>query len=580
MQLTLPADPPLNAKPGVKYVGSEACVECHQDQHKTFLETAHSKSMERVDPDKEIGTAKFRHPLSMNDYEVETRDGRLFHREIQRGAGGEELSTTEREIVFTIGSGTHGKSYVYREGNFFGQSPLSWYEESNQWAMSPGYDLAYHPGFGRRLSSECFFCHVGNIDSKAGNPNDFSILEETIGCERCHGPGELHVAKYKKTKEPDSFDNTIVNPAKLKREVSEAICQQCHLQAAGKAMMAGKDEWDFRPGLPLTDFRIDYQYRLGDDSMKVVGHVEQLHQSKCYQQTKDLTCITCHNPHETPTAEESVAYYRSICLDCHQNDSCGEPLQKRHEVAMNDCSQCHMPAKDTEVPHTALHHHRIGIHRKGEGGDDVVVGLTAVLDTSELTPMQRARGEAMAKFQVAQEQADNENFRDYGIEAAKALIAVKNAGQSDADSDTVLALLAQSQQQSQIAENIAEEVVQSEVKPTRPRIESLRLLAQLAYRSKDFAQAVKYYRELTQYQHQPYDFFHLGICEQNTGQSDNAIQALEKAIDLAPNYTEAHRVLAAILGSKGKTAEAQRHAELAQKHQARLQQLMQNSQGR
>ena len=466
------------------------------------------------------------------------------------------------------------------KADFFGQSPLSWYEESNQWAMSPGYDLAYHPGFGRRLSSECFFCHVGNVDSKAGNPNDFSILEETIGCERCHGPGELHVAKYKKTKEPDSFDNTIVNPAKLKRELAEAICQQCHLQAAGKAMMPGKDEWDFRPGLPLTDFRIDYQYRLGDDSMKVVGHVEQLHQSKCYQQTKDLTCITCHNPHETPTAEESVAYYRSICLDCHQNDSCGEPLQKRHEVAMNDCSQCHMPAKDTEVPHTALHHHRIGIHRKGEGGDDVVVGLTAVLDTSGLTPMQRARGEAMAKFQVAQEQADNENFRDYGIEAAKALIAVKNAGQSDADSDTVLALLAQSQQQSQIAENIAEEVVQSEVKPTRPRIESLRLLAQLAYRSKDFAQAVKYYRELTRYQHQPYDFFHLGICEQNTGQSDNAIQALKKAIDLAPNYTEAHRVLAAILGSKGNTAEAQRHAELAQKHQARLQQLMQNSQGR
>jgi predicted CXXCH cytochrome family protein len=311
------------------------------------------------------------------------------------------------------------------------------------------------------------------------------------------------------------------------------------LQAAGKALLSGKDEWDFRPGLPLTDFRIDYQYRLGDDTMRVVGHVEQLHMSECYRQTDSLTCITCHDPHYTPAPAERVDYFRSICMKCHAKDSCGEPLSKRHAVAMNDCSHCHMVRKDTEVPHTALRHHRIGIHGTKQSEDEIVVGLAAVLDTSDLTPIQRDRCEAIAKFQVGQEQPDNPNFRDYGIESAKALIRVKNAGQADTEANTVLAMLARSQGQLSIANDIAREVVRTENQPSRAKIEALRLLAQLAYQRRDYQTAVKHYRELTQYQSEPHDYFHLGVSEQNSGDSQRAIAALEKAIDLAPAYVEA-----------------------------------------
>ncbi|MEE2936346.1 MAG: multiheme c-type cytochrome [Planctomycetota bacterium] len=567
------AQKPANANLDVQYVGTEACISCHKDQYETYLETRHSRSMEKVDPDKELTSKSFTHQLSGNDYEVLRRGDEVIHKEILRGADGTELASTEKPIVYTIGSGDHGKSYVYQDGKFFGQSPLSFYEETQRWAMSPGYDLAFHPGFGRKLTSECFFCHVGSIDQKLGNPNDFTVLELTIGCERCHGPGELHVARHEVAKQSSGDDNTIVNPVKLSRERSEAICQQCHLQAAGKALMSGKNEWDYRPGLPLTDYRIDYQYRLGDDTMRIVGHVEQLHMSKCYQQTESLTCITCHDPHHTPPPGDAEAFYRSICFSCHNDEDCGETHRKRIDLANNDCSQCHMPAQGTEVAHTAFHHHRIGIHGGTKSGTEPIVGLTSVLDVSRLSELDRRRCEALAKFQVAQEQSENPLFRDYGIESAKVLIDVKNKGRADADVNTILAMLALSQGQPAISKDLASEVVDTETKPSRPRIESLRLLGQLAYQRREFAKAVEYYREVTKYQAEPFDYFQLGVAEQNSGDSPRAVAALKMAVTLAPNYVDAHQLLSAILRLQGRALESARHADLAERHKQRLEKL-------
>ncbi|OYP38518.1 tetratricopeptide repeat protein [Rhodopirellula sp. MGV] len=563
--------PPLNSDANVEYIGTEACRQCHRSEHQSYLQTLHSRSMEVVDPEKEQVPATFTHELSQTRYEVLRRGDRLVHRESLLSAENKVIASNEREIVFTVGSGAHGKSYVYRDEGFYGQSPISWYKDSKRWEMSPSYDLPFHVGFGRKLTSECFFCHVGSIDRKERNPSDFEIVEHTIGCERCHGPGQLHAERYRKEEKPSGADSTIVNPAKLPREVSESICQQCHLQAAGKALVSNRDEWDFRPGLRLTDFRVDYQYRLGDNSMRVVGHVEQLHASECYQQTESLTCITCHDPHHTVTPENTVLHYRNICLSCHDEGACGESYDRRLEMANNDCTQCHMPRKDTEVPHTALTHHQIGIHRGKVDEDEIATGLTAVLDLAHLSPTEQDRCAAIAKFQVMQEQPGNANFRDYGFEAAKALINVKNAGKADAEATAVLAMLARSQNQVAIAKELASEIVRTETKSSRARIESLRLLAQFAYDQGNFKTAVKHYRQLTQLQSEPHDHFQLAIAEQNTGQTNDAIQSLQRAINLAPAYIDAHRLLAALLERNGDTKQAAVHSDLAVRHQTRLQ---------
>ena len=171
------AEAPANSRPGVGYVGTEACISCHKEQYQSYLETKHSISMVKVDPDQEKLPAKFYHKTSMTDYEVFRKGDQMIHREIIRGVDGQELVRNEHPVLYTIGSGTHGKGYIFKDGDFLGQSPVSWYQSSETWDVSPGYDVPLQPGFSRILNSECFFCHVGGMDRKAGNPNVFDIKE-------------------------------------------------------------------------------------------------------------------------------------------------------------------------------------------------------------------------------------------------------------------------------------------------------------------------------------------------------------------------------------------------------------------
>jgi hypothetical protein len=164
----------------------------------------------------------------------------------------------------------------------------------------------------------------------------------------------------------------------LPRELAEAVCQQCHLRPTAVVLARGRTPTSFRPGLPLEDFLHTYQIDEENAEMSVVGHVEQLHLSKCYQGSKTLTCVTCHDPHGMPEEEEKVEYYRWACLQCHPAADCKvDPVHRARESPQNDCSNCHMPRSPTDIPHLAFSHHRIGIHKASAKTADppVRVGL-------------------------------------------------------------------------------------------------------------------------------------------------------------------------------------------------------------
>ena len=237
-----------------------------------------------------------------------------------------------------------------------------------------------------------------------GSLHRMHITEAAIGCERCHGPGSLHVERHKdqpgQSRKGDGTDFTIVNPARLPRELSEAVCQQCHLQSNAVVPTRGRNFADYRPGLPLQDFRQDYMLEKDARSMTVVGHVAQLHRSRCYRESKTLTCLTCHDPHDEPPAKERAGYYRSICLGCHAAERCTVSAARREkESPDNDCVHCHMPQAPTETPHLAFTHHRIGRHDKAEG-DAAPAGSTAdlrpFLDLSRLGESDRSAPRAWA----------------------------------------------------------------------------------------------------------------------------------------------------------------------------------------
>ena len=62
--------------------------------------------------------------------------------------------------------------------------------------MSPGYDRKDHQSFERPVGETCLFCHSGKPELAGKSINRVHFKELSIGCERCHGPGSLHVSRH------------------------------------------------------------------------------------------------------------------------------------------------------------------------------------------------------------------------------------------------------------------------------------------------------------------------------------------------------------------------------------------------
>ncbi len=325
------------------YVGSDACKKCHAKQHASYLQTSHSRSFSETSRSHDPAEGEYDHLVSSRNYRAYHDGEVLRHAETMRSQAGETVAVTDIPMKYAVGSGEHAKSYLYESEGFFFQSPLAWYAEVNGWRMSPGYDRVNHKSFTRVITDECLFCHVGMIQRATDHAIKFRVVEHAIGCERCHGPGNSHIAFH-----AGNGTDAIIHPHKLSREKSEAICQQCHLQAWVSVTAPDTDPWDLRPGQSLIENRSDYQID-GHDEFKLVGHVEQLHQSKCYIESDTLTCITCHEPHHSVPEKERVDYHRNACLACHTSQACGVELKDREVANQNACASCHMPKLPTNV---------------------------------------------------------------------------------------------------------------------------------------------------------------------------------------------------------------------------------------
>ena len=179
-----------------------------------------------------------------------------------------------------------------------------------------------------------------------------------IGCERCHGPGEIHARRQELV---DGKDLTIVNPRHLEPGLRMAVCEQCHLLSDHRVDRLDRDTFDYRPGLPLAAFFAVYG-RSEERGNAAVGQVEQMKASRCYRESDGrLDCVSCHDPHQVPPPQEKTSYFRQRCLECHEQSGC--KLTKADRLAQtrdDNCVQCHMPrSKSVDIVHTATTDHRI-----------------------------------------------------------------------------------------------------------------------------------------------------------------------------------------------------------------------------
>ena len=560
----LPAISPssaLNTQPNVAYVGMNRCKSCHAEAHASYLETAHSQALAKVDATSEPPDGEFDDPRSQRHYRIYRDGGTLRHAESIRTAAQETLLLADFPIKYVIGSGRFSRSYLIEADGFLFESPATWYSAKSAWGLSPGYDRT-NAGFQRPVELRCLTCHAGRVEPIERSPQKVQFHAQSIDCERCHGPGALHVARHESTPFHQSallsHDPTIVNPAHLDRQRREDLCNQCHLHGAATVELRGRSLHDFRPGQLLADYATHFGILGPKQRMEVVGHAEQMHLSRCYQSSDTLTCTTCHDPHATPSAREIPGFYRQKCLSCHATEACGQPLETRQQSDPADnCVTCHMPRGPTEIPHFAFTHHRIGIHSGSTPAPDnsQPAELVPISENVALSTADRFRSLGLAYLQLVDNPGQAQHAETYRGRALNLLLRPDVQSLTDSRSEAALARLYLNLNP-QLTLQHAHAVAESAKPAPEDWATACFTLGSTYYQLNNPQAALPWLEKTVQLRPTADVWIMLSDCWEHQQLLDLAVEAARRATELAPDRPRYLMRYAELLGRTGQSAPA------------------------
>jgi tetratricopeptide (TPR) repeat protein len=548
----------LNHSDTARYVGMDNCKLCHQNIYNSFIKTGMGKSFDVAT--KEKSSADYSHPLIYDKfkdfyYSASWKNDSLFFTEFRLN-GKDTVFKRVEQVNYIVGSGQHTNSHIQSVNGYLNQMPMTFYTQKKKWDLPPGFEDGHNTHFSRKIGLECMSCHNSYPNFVLGSENKYNGVQEGINCERCHGPGSIHVAQRSTGSKIDTskyIDYSIVNPAKLSIDRQFDICQRCHLQ--GNAVLKeGRSFFDFKPGMKLSDYLTVFlpKYENADDEFIMASHADRLKQSQCfiksYEESKDskslrpykeaLTCVTCHNPHVS-VRETNKEVFNDACKSCHGPDKkskleCTEPSvmkimhSKNSELSTPNCTKCHMPPSgSTDIPHVTVHDHYIRkpVTQKDKDKLKKFIGLYAIneKDPSDLTKAW-AYINQYDKFEPKSEYLDSA--------------------------------------QKYLGDNTKEEI-----------IKNINALLQLNFSKQNFTQILKYVNvigedELFQsLRKKTYDnlhawaSYHVAEAYFNTGDINRSVKWFEKAIELAPYNLEFRNKLGSAYMNAGKIAEAQKEFE-------------------
>ena len=348
------------------YVGIDACADCHPDKVATFTQSQMGRSWELAKPAN--SSADFENPTPVYDkfndlYYEGIRKGEDLYVMEYRLSGADTVHKRVEKIDYIVGSGHHTNSHIMDVNGYLYQMPLTWYVQEGKWDLPPGFKGPNNSRFDRPIPLKCMTCHNAMPEYVEGSENRYVSVPHGIDCERCHGPGSLHIESIRSGNAVNvsvEADYTIVNPARLSVEDQFDICQSCHLQGVS-VDKPGHGFADFRPGMSLADIENVFWPRYADSLRQFVmaSHPDRLRQSACFKASETMTCITCHDPH---VAIETMAenHYRDVCQSCHRESETSLTCPTEEAALGIDCTSCHMPVSGSQdIPHVTITDHFI-----------------------------------------------------------------------------------------------------------------------------------------------------------------------------------------------------------------------------
>ena len=428
-----------NVATSTAYVGDSACASCHAVAAASYARHSMAKSFHRWTPDVRVERAMseaLRNTPTGYAYRVVDSAGSLWQVETRPDDAAQPRHELRRRIDYVMGSGRLARTYFTEENGRLFQLPLTWYA-NHGWDFSPGYEVN-NARFSRVLPDRCVACHASYPQAAPHLEGKYPVLRPGIGCERCHGPGALHVAARRGTPMAPSgdttrMDSTIVNPARLPLDRRLDVCEQCHVHTSVAVLRAGRTAFDFTPARQLE---AQYAYFKNGGDIDLVSHADRLRQSACFRasaaSSKPLECASCHDPHAAPPTRETR---NQPCLSCHAGAAFTSRFtsteSRRAHAPRGDCVSCHMPVvKERTVPHGTFSDHWIRVPGRPTPTPTASGSPIEPYFARDRTGPEGALYRAMGKVVFASLSGRGEAFDQAAEELAPLLAATPSDGQA------------------------------------------------------------------------------------------------------------------------------------------------------
>lgn len=315
------------------YVGSSVCNECHTAEYALQSQTHHARALRPMN-DSAVRAALLKAGQSP-DHLLQYQSGEDGIVVREDGVGETSL------LQWAFGAGAQGTTPVGRIGEQFIEHQFSFYARLAGFAPTFGHPLRPVGAVAemgvlqdRRTITTCFRCHATNATGGEDGPNLTRMLPG-VQCERCHGPGSMHVQLARNGAPRDAIRGEMVNPGRLPAKAQIAVCGECH-------RLPGPDMGD-QPEL--------------EDPVTVRFAPVGLLASRCFREDKSLSCLTCHSAHANAADRADLSYTRK-CLACHAGDKRAVKRCKRRTE--QNCLPCHM-RQASLGPYLRFTNHRIHV---------------------------------------------------------------------------------------------------------------------------------------------------------------------------------------------------------------------------
>jgi predicted CXXCH cytochrome family protein len=413
----------------------EICASCHKEIYEKYERTPMARAS---------GTAmegllqgEFLHGPSGVRYKVFSRDGNAWmsydRDDAPEPSNERSVLDGEKELLYFIGSGHRGRTYLYQEQGEWFETPINFYGKKQLWDMAPNYGTTKTMPAALPIDSNCLHCHASEVQMALPEARnryaEQPFLQGGIGCSACHGDASKHLEAQ--------GHGPIVNPTKLAVAARDSVCLQCHLEGNVAVYRAGKSLAAFRVGDDLADYVV-YSVKANEKTggSRAVSQYEALLRSACKLASGDkLTCTTCHDPHSSPAREERVKYFRDRCLTCHT----GAKMATAHHPEQQDCAVCHMPTREAaDISHEQATDHNIQRRPRSTASSRFLEAseVDDLAPVGKVSAGDREMGLAYAQL------AENGNQKD-AEKALFLLLRAEKSGANDAELHTKLGFIEQ-----------------------------------------------------------------------------------------------------------------------------------------